>query len=205
MLTNAITGMKFVTTSGEIYLASSSNRRNAGCFPQFSSNEHYSTTYRYNESTDIFQKYAFARTYDAIGLDVNIPVGEFLTLFTNTFLIATNCVQQTLHSLLVNSSYVPMGSFRSCNAIKSIILFRGNAITTIAVLGSNYLGYRNLEIVDLYNNGSTSIKQVIATNYASDVIQLSNGGRRFIVIANTYDSSEEALEISYTVPVSVYR
>ena len=134
-----------------------------------------------------------------------MPVGEFLTLFTNTFLIATNCVQQTLHSLLMNSSYVPIGSFRSCNAIKSIILFRGNAETTIAVLGSNYVGYRILEIVDIHDNGSTSIKQVIATHYASDVIQLANGGRSFIVIANTYDSSEEALAISYTVPVSVYR
>ena len=134
-----------------------------------------------------------------------MPVGEFLTLFTNTFLIATNCVQQTLHSLLINSSYVPMGSFRSCNAIKSLILFRGNAKTTIAVLGSNYLGYRYLEIADIHNNGSTSIKQVIATHYASDVIQLANGGRSFIAIANTYDSSEEALAISYVVPVAIYR
>ena len=142
------------TADDTIYLASSSNRRNDGCFPELPSSEHHSTTYRYNKSTDVFQTYASARTNRAVGLDVYITGDDVTALFANTFLIATNCVQQTLHSL-TNSSYALIGSFRSCNAIKSIILMKDDDKTTVALLGSNYVGYRNLEIVDIYKNGAS--------------------------------------------------
>ena len=80
-----------------------------------------------------------------------------------------------------------------------------NLKTTIAVLGMDSFGHRHLQIIDIFKNGATVVKQVIVTHFASDVIQISEGDRRFIVIANTFDSSEEALAVSYSVPVAVHR
>ena len=100
-----------------------------------------------------------------------------------------------------------IGNFASCNTIKSRVLSRRSDKFTVGMLGSDPSGYRQLTIAEL--NGTTGsnpvVKQVISTHVASDFIQFTADGYQFIAIANTYDSSEEAMSISMTVPVAVYR
>ena len=161
--------------------------------------------YTYNKQQDIFQLTSSVRTDTATNVDFK-KLEEILTLFTNTFYQSnqSRCVTQTLYKFSDNSQ-VKFASVLSCNVIKSIILSQANDVITIAILSSTVDGYRQLEIFDVFKNSSYARKQVIATYYASDVAQVTTKSETFLVIANTYDTSTEALSVSYTVPVTVLR
>ena len=161
--------------------------------------------YTYSVAGDIFQRTTSVITHGATKVDV-FSKNHVFSLFTNTFdqSIQSSCVGQTLYKLDSNEQ-VKFASVPGCNVIKSIVLSELDGIVTLAVLGSTVDGNRQVEIYDVFMNSTYSQKQVIATFFAYDVATISTKDGTFLVIANTYDTSTSALEVSYTVPVTVLR
>lgn len=181
---------------------SSSNKINDDCFPTLPAANELSMTYQYNNNTNTFDQLTQVKTSKAALINTFMKEDDTLMLYTNTYNKNNHstCVNQSLY-LFQTNTYTLSASVPACDVIKSIIIDSSAEVTTIAILRKSFV----VEIYDIYTNSTQHLKQTIPTFSASDVTLFSTSFGTFLAIANTYQTSTEALATSYSVPVSVYR
>ncbi|XP_012553483.3 uncharacterized protein LOC101236068 [Hydra vulgaris] len=193
ILTNAITDIYIVNSNEGSLMFTSSNKPDK-CLQTSYFNRFYTLTSKNAKLENTFGM------YPSTNFDISISNGSFTMLSTSSYNTSTMspCVGQ---QFFVNESITI--SIPSCNAVKSIIL-SSNTIYTVAILSESLYG-GSLAIYDIFEDSSFILRQNISTDYAEDVIQFTTSEGDFIAIANSYDSSSSAIEMSYTVPVTVLK
>ena len=199
-----MTDVKFIEMDENLYLSTTTNRRNDGCLSNIDDNtfDQYSTRYELNEE-GIFKQHSNINTTGAIHVDHQKSNGDVLILITNTFDSLTSaCNGQSLYFMNSTTLPVKITEIPNCNVRKSIILSITDKIVTMAILSMD----RTVEIYKVFISNSTSTQtQVISTYETSDVVHVVTDLGTFLIISNTYDSSEDALAVSFDVPVTIYR
>ena len=154
----------------------------------------------YNFTSKYAKLQSTIETYASTNIDVTWSNGSLKILSTNSYNTSTMspCVDQ---QFFVGGQYNV--SIPSCNTVKSIIL-SSKDISTVAILSQGAFGGQ-VAIYDIFQNSTFMLKQNILTDYAEDIIHFNTSDGNFIAIANSYDSSVSALEISYTVPIIVLK
>ena len=183
-----------------IVLLTSSNKRNLGCIPNLSSQKQYTSLYSINSST--VDRVESIESYHAKNVDILEVSGEYINLITNTLdsTLQTNCGNQTLFRYNFQSQIkTSIADIDACDTIKSIILSANSDVISIAILSMIY----NVPV-----NGNTPTnmtQQTISTYFASDLLQFSRNDENFLVVLNSYDTSAEAIAVTYTVPAAIFR
>lgn len=121
-----------------------------------------------------------------------------------------SCVDQMFYVLGSQKRFIPVGN-QTCEVVKSIIVHGDKELSMIAVLGKNTNKEPRLDLYRVsHPTGTedadeTTLVQTIVTYHAKDVISMETEEGSFIVVVNTFDSSEGSLTVSYTVPVVIYK
>lgn len=191
-----------------IVLLTSSNKRNLGCIPNLSSQKQYTSLYSINSST--VDRIESIESYHAKNVDILEVSGEYINLITNTLdsTLQTNCGNQTLFRYNFQSQIkTSIADIDACDTIKSIILSANSDVISIAIL-SMMQEQKQVLIYNVPVNGNTPTnmrQQTISTYFASDLLQFSRNDENFLVVLNSYDTSAEAIAVTYTVPAAIFR
>ena len=143
-------------------------------------------------------------------MDILEVSGEYINLITNTLdsTLQTNCGNQTLFRYNFQSQIkTSIADIDACDTIKSIILSANSDVISIAIL-SMMQEQKQVLIYNVPVNGNTPTnmtQQTISTYFASDLLQFSRNDENFLVVLNSYDTSAEAIAVTYTVPTAIFR
>ena len=143
-------------------------------------------------------------------MDILEVSGEYINLITNTLdsTLQTNCGNQTLFRYNFQSQIkTSIADIDACDTIKSIILSANSDVISIAIL-SMMQEQKQVLIYSVPVNGNTPTnmtQQTISTYFASDLLQFSRNDENFLVVLNSYDTSAEAIAVTYTVPAAIFR
>ena len=143
-------------------------------------------------------------------MDILEVRGECINLITNTLdsTLQANCGNQTLFRYNFQSQIkTSIADIDACDTIKSIILSANNDVISIAIL-SMMQEQKQVLIYNVPVNGDTPTnmtQQTISTYFASDLLQFSRNDENFLVVLNSYDTSAEAIAVTYTVPAAIFR
>ena len=143
-------------------------------------------------------------------MDILEVSGEYINLITNTLdsTLQTNCGNQTLFRYNFQSQIkTSIADIDACDTIKSIILSANSDVISIAIL-SMMQEQKQVLIYNVPVNGNTPTnmtQQTISTYFASDLLQFSRNDENFLVVLNSYDTSAEAIAVTYTVPAAIFR
>ena len=143
-------------------------------------------------------------------MDILEVSGEYINLITNTLdsTLQTNCGNQTLFRYNFQSQIkTSIADIDACDTIKSIILSANSDVISIAIL-SMMQEQKQVLIYSVPVNGNTPTnmtQQTISTYFASDLLQFSRNDENFLVVLNSYDTSAEAIAVTYTVAAAIFR
>ena len=191
-----------------IVLLASSNKRNLGCIPDVSNQKQYTSLYSINSST--VDRIESIESYHAKNVDILEVNGEYINLISNTLdsTLQTNCGNQTLFKYNFQSQMkTSIADIDACDTTKSAILSANSDVISIAVL-SMMQEQKQVLIYNVPINGNTPInmtQQTISTYFASDLLQFRLQDEIFLVVLNSYDTSTEAISVTYAVPAAMFR
>ena len=227
MLTNGAVDASLFTQDNIIHAAVANTRSDEDCFHGIQNKPETSVLYSlgkelHSSKFKILNNFTLV-TKGASNVEVTqLNEIESIVAFTNTGDPGsqTTCANQ---SALVYSS--EQGTWKStisvlgCSVSKFLVINNGprkmNSGTNssneetekllLVTLSSGVYKKREAVIHEVWNRTNVSILQKIPTFVASDVMSVSVDGHVFLIIANEYQSSQESLQLDYSIPVTIHR
>lgn len=204
-MTSGITGSKLGVHNDQIVVFTSSNKQIADCtYGDMDSSKIYMLSFKFDEESGNFINFLPYETGKADYVDLDSTSSSVVYTQVQNSLTSSPCVDQSLRLISSNRS-MKFGN-DTCEVLKTIFIKSDQNYSTIAVLGTDIYHSRRVDVYTItHNPSSVSLVQTISTFHALDMVSINTDLGKFLVIANTYDSSPDSLTVSYTVPVFIYR